>query len=101
MFDGDLAANRPHLSGLIDVEALRRAENSGAQDGSGTAPQQYEENRSGQKEDQSGAGRPLVGGQSGPRRAAEIAGSSSVSRVSENQIRENALPGPDAKDAAV
>jgi len=86
MFDGDPAASRPHLSGLIDVEALRK--------------QQYEENRSGQRGNQSGASRPLVGGQSGVSRVAEIAGSSSASRVSESQIRENAQLGPDAKDAA-
>jgi DNA primase catalytic core len=86
MFDGDPAASHPHLSGLIDVEALRK--------------HQYEENRSGQNGDQSGGGRPLVGGQSGPGRAAEITDSSSVGHVSKNQIRENAQPGPDAKDAA-
>ena len=85
MFDGDPAANRPHLSGLIDVEALRKCS--------------YEENRSGQNGGWSGGGRPLVGGQSGVGRPGENADSSSQNGVSDNPVRENTQPDGE-KDAA-
>lgn len=71
LFDGDVTAARPHLSGLLDVEKLRA--NAG-----------YDPNRSGQNGDRSGldgersgSGRPPVGGWSGPGRAGENADSSS------------------------
>ncbi len=51
LFDGDVTAQRPHLSGLLDVETLRNA--------------LYPENRSGQNSSRSGVGQPLVRGQSG------------------------------------
>lgn len=63
MFDGDVSAAKLHLSGLIDVETLRK--------------QGYDENRSGPNDGQSGVGRPPVGGQAGVGRGAENAGSSS------------------------
>jgi DNA primase len=61
LYDGDVTAGRPHLSGLIDVEELRKAD--------------YEKNRSGQNDDRSGVGRPSVGGQSGVGRGGENAAS--------------------------
>jgi hypothetical protein len=86
LFDGDPAANRPHLSGLIDVEALRK--------------QGYDENRSGQNAGQSGVGRPLVGGQSGVGRGGENAGSSSENATPDAPDGKNAQPGPEKNDAA-
>ena len=86
LFDGDPAAQRPHLSGLIDVEALRKCS--------------YEENRSGKNGDWSGVGRPLVGGQSGVGRPTENADSSSENGVSDNPVRKNTQPGPEKNDAA-
>ena len=91
LFDGDPAASRPHLSGLIDVEALRRGEAPAPADAaaSGGVPPlaarpayAYEQNRSGQNGSRSGVGQPSVRGQSGVGQGAEIAASSS----------ENALP---------
>ncbi|MGH8019285.1 MAG: DNA primase, partial [Opitutaceae bacterium] len=93
LFDGDPAANRPHLSGLIDVEALRRAGNDRAPEGSGTVPQGYDENRSGQTAGQSGVGRPLVGGQSGVGRASENGDSSSEKCEPHGPSSENVQPG--------
>ena len=75
------------ISGLIDVEKLR-------------AECDYDEKRSGSERSDSGPVRPSFGPDSGLIRAAEIVGSSSVDCVSKSQIHENALPGPDAKDAA-
>jgi DNA primase catalytic core len=92
MFDGEVTAQRPHLSGLIDVEALGRADNDRRREGSGTLPHDYEKNRSGQNEGRSGVGRPLVGGQSGVGRGAKNAQSSSEKHVSETPLRENARP---------
>jgi len=86
LFDGDAAATKPHLSGLIDVEALRKHD--------------YEKNRSGQNGDQSGVGRPLVGGQSGVGRGAEKPDSSSEKPAPDAKPGENAPPGPEKNDAA-
>jgi hypothetical protein len=61
LFDGDAAAQRPHLSGLIDVETLRNTES--------------QPNRSGVNANRSGAGRPLVGPRSGTGRVGETAAS--------------------------
>ena len=95
LFDGDPATNRPHLSGLIDVEALRRAPG-----GNGTLPHAYEENRSGQNAGRSGVGRPLVGGQSGAGRGGENASSSSENGASEAKLAENSrLEAPRTKAA--
>ena len=65
IFDGDVTAQRPHLSGLLDVEKLR-------------ADAAYDPNRSGQKADRSGlagersgSGQPPVRGWSGPGQGAE------------------------------
>jgi hypothetical protein len=78
LFDGDPTAQRPHLSGLIDVEALRK--------------HVYEENRSGQNEGQPGVGRPLVGGQSGVGQGPENAPSSSEKSGPDGQSGENSRP---------
>lgn len=86
LFDGDPAANRPHLSGLIDVEALRK--------------QEYEKNRSGQNDGQSGVGRPSVGGQSGVGRPDENGKSSSENAPQKPADDKNAQPGPEENDAA-
>ncbi len=86
LFDGDPAATRPHLSGLIDVEALRK--------------QEYEKNRSGQNEGQSGVGQPSVGGQSGVGQGAENGDSSSEKPAPDASVPKNAQPGPEKNDAA-
>ncbi len=65
LFDGEVTAQKPHLSGLLDVEKLR-------------ANPDYDPNRSGQNadrsalaSDRSGSGRPPVGEWSGPGRGAD------------------------------
>lgn len=58
LFDGDAGSGRPHLSGLLDVEALRAAATLGDRSGQNAG-------RSGPDEDRSGVGQPSVGGQSG------------------------------------
>jgi hypothetical protein len=63
LFDGDASATKPHLSGLLDVEALRKTG--------------YEKNRSGGNGDWSGVGQPSVRDQSGVGPVHENAGSSS------------------------
>ncbi|MGH8020362.1 MAG: CHC2 zinc finger domain-containing protein [Opitutaceae bacterium] len=78
LFDGDPAAQRPHLSGLIDVEALRK--------------QEYEKNRSGQNAGQSGVGQPLVRGQSGVGPGSENGDSSSENASPKRADAENAQP---------
>jgi hypothetical protein len=75
LFDGDPATSRPHLSGLIDVEALRKCT--------------YEENRSGQNEGRSGVGQPLVRGPSGIGQGDDPAVFSSENGVSNSPVREN------------
>lgn len=65
MFDGDPAAAQPHLSGLLDVEALRNATYDANRSGE-TA------NRSGQNGDRSAPGQPPVRGRSGPGQGPEI-----------------------------
>jgi hypothetical protein len=86
LFDGDVAAGRAHLSGLIDVEELRKHD--------------YEKNRSGSGDDQSGVGRPSVGGQSGVGRASEIEQSSSENHAPGAQRDGNAVHGDGADHAA-
>ena len=78
MFDGDVNAARPHLSGLIDVEALRACT--------------YEKNRSEQNGSRSGVGQPLVRGQSGVGRANSNGDSSSENGAPEVKTGENARP---------
>ena len=85
LFDGDVAAGRPHLSGLIDVAELQKHD--------------YEKNRSGFGDDQSGVGRPPVGGRSGVGRADENAQSSSENRVPGAHADGNAVHGDDAHAA--
>ncbi len=58
LYDGDAAAGKPHLSGLLDVEELRKApatEDRSAQN----------DHRSGQNEGRSGSGQPVVSPRSG------------------------------------
>jgi len=86
MFDGDAQALKPHLSGLIDVETLRK--------------QVYEENRSGQNAGQSAVGQGLVSGQSGVGQGAENGDSSSEKSAPDAKPGENAPPGPEKNDAA-
>ena len=72
MFDGDPVEEKPHFSGLLDVEKLRgRGGNDAAQKGCGTLPHGYDANRSGVKEERSGSGRPLVGPRSGGGRGSQ------------------------------
>jgi len=54
LYDGDVTAERPHLSGLLDVAELRRTDQT-AQNRSGA-----EGNRSGQKQHRSGSGQATV-----------------------------------------
>jgi hypothetical protein len=86
LFDGDVNAAKPHLSGLIDVEALRKCV--------------YEENRSGQNAGQSGVGQPSVRGQSGVGPGGENADSSSETATPKGQSGENSRPGDGEKAAA-
>ena len=109
LFDGDVNAAKPHLSGLIDVEALRRGEAPAPADApasGGVAPlaprpsHDYEENRSGKNASQSGVGQPSVRGQSGVGPGGEIAVSSSETETPEAQNDQNSRPRDDEKDAA-
>jgi len=86
LFDGDPAAQRPHLSGLIDVEALRKCT--------------YEENRSGQNGGWSGVGQPLVRGQSGVGQGDENASFTSEECEPHGQTSENSRPRSDEENAA-
>jgi post-segregation antitoxin (ccd killing protein) len=90
VFDGDVtAASRPHLSGLLDVETLRRAESMPTG-----------ENQSGQNGGWSGVGQPSVGGQSGVGQGAEKADSSSENGPTKPAPGENTQPGAEKNDAA-
>jgi len=87
LFAGDSETTERHLIGLIDVAALRQQEHPVVVDAT-TA------HRSGQSEDRSGSGRPVVGGQSGIGRVAETsliasahAGSSSLVAASKETPR--------------
>jgi hypothetical protein len=120
LFDGDPSAQRPHLSGLIDVEALRKqdeARQRGDGHAAGVAPEQsagvdlgghptsaeahnYEKNRSGQNGDRSGVGQPSVGGQSGVGQGGKNADSSSEKSSGEASASENTQPQPGENDAA-
>jgi hypothetical protein len=86
LFDGDPAAQRPHLSGLIDVEALRKCD--------------YEENRSGQNGGWSAVGQPLVRGQSGVGQGGFSVDSSSQKCEPHGQTSENARPRTGEENAA-
>ena len=86
LFDGDVGAAKPHLSGLIDVEALRK--------------HAYDENRSGQNAGQSGVGQPSVRGQSGDGQGGQNGDSSSEKPTPDASASKNAQPGPEKNDAA-
>ena len=62
LYDGAAEEMGPHISGLIDVEALRQA----------CGAQHYDAERSGSAALQSALGRGAVGGQSGPGRGDEL-----------------------------
>jgi hypothetical protein len=63
LYDGAAHSNTPHISGLIDVEALRQA----------CGAQHYDAERSGSAALQSALGRGVVGSESGPGRGDELA----------------------------
>ena len=86
LFDGDVNAAKPHLSGLIDVEALRKCV--------------YEENRSGQNASQSGVGQPSVRGQSGVGPGGKNGVSSSENAALDGKNDQNSRPGDGEKAAA-
>lgn len=70
LFDGDVTAERPHLSGLLDVAGLSPAPAAAdAAGGAASLPPRpltaYAENRSGPDANRSGVGQPPVSGQSG------------------------------------
>jgi hypothetical protein len=86
LFDGEVTAERPHLSGLIDVEALRNPAYDPNRSGENA-------NRSGLEVDRSGSGRPPVGGWSGPGRPAENSASGvtpEASALADEKAPENA-----------
>jgi DNA primase catalytic core len=86
LFDGEVTAERPHLSGLIDVEALRNPAYDPNRSGENA-------NRSGLETDRSGSGRPPVGGWSGPGRPAEnpaSGGTPEASALAAEKAPENA-----------
>ncbi|MGH8017698.1 MAG: DNA primase, partial [Opitutaceae bacterium] len=89
LFDGDVVAGKPHLSGLLEVEALRREEAAAT-----TA------NRSGQNADRSAPGQPVVSPRSGGGQGHEIAASSSEKCEPHGLSSENAQPGLPKNDAA-
>ncbi len=81
LYDGDAQQDHPHLSGLIDVAALRTSYD-------------YDEKKSGQIVNRSGSSRPQVGAKSGGGRDEEIAtivNSDKVFSISEAELTENAL----------
>lgn len=90
VFDGDVNADKPHLSGLLDVDKLRAELEKHA----------YAENRSGQNEGRSGVGQPLVRGQSGVGQAHKNAGSSSETPLTPPADDKNARPRSADDDAA-
>ena len=120
LFDGDVSAAKPHLSGLIDVEALRKqdeARQRGDGHATGVAPERsagvgigghpagadaynYEKNRSGQNAGQSGVGQPSVGGQPGVGQGGENGDSSSEKSPGAAFAPENSRPRDGEKAAA-
>lgn len=79
IYDGNGKDGKPFVPGLIDVENLRHA---------------YDANRSGQKAERSGSGRPVVGVRSGIGRideSEEIIGDQSTKRASQDACAENAV----------
>jgi hypothetical protein len=63
LYDGAAHSNTPHISGLIDIEALRQV----------CGAQHYDGERSGSAASRSALGRGVVGSQSGPGRDDEPA----------------------------
>jgi len=81
LYDGDAQEDHPHLSGLIDVAALRTSYD-------------YDEKKSGQNMHRSGSSRPQVGAKSGGGRDGESAIFASVDEafsVSKVEFAENGL----------
>jgi len=85
LFDGDAAATKPHLSGLIDVAELRKTG--------------YEKNQSGQNGHWSGVGQPSVRGQSGVGQGRENGDSSSENRTPHGPSDEKTHDGSNANAA--
>jgi DNA primase len=83
VYDGGGKDGRRHLAGLLDVEKLRRGGNDAAPPdaeasaGAGASPCDYDEEWSGVNEEQSGSGRPPVGGRSAGGRVWKTTDSSS------------------------
>ena len=87
MFDGDVTAERPHLSGLLDVEKLRAAHG-------------YDANRSGENGDRSGGGQPPVSPWSGGGQGGKNGESPSENRALASPSDENTRPGRGENAAA-
>jgi DNA primase len=97
LFDGDANANKPHLSGLLDVEKLRAQEAKTRDYDANRSGQNA--NRSGQSEDRSGSGQPPVRGRSGGGQATKNDAPASENGVTEKPIRQKPQE-PPADDAA-
>jgi DNA primase catalytic core len=101
VYDGGGKDGGRFVSGLIDVEKLRRRDgNDGAQNGGGTLPHNYDEKHPGINGEHPAPIRPVSGPVPGPFRPAENADSSSENGVSDNPVRENTQPEPGENDAA-
>lgn len=87
MFDGEVTVERPHLSGLLDVEKLRAAHG-------------YDANRSGENGERSGCGQPPVSPWSGGGQPEENTASPSENRAPASPDDKNARPRGGEKDAA-
>jgi DNA primase catalytic core len=90
VFDGDVTADKPHLSGLLDVEKLRAELEKHA----------YAENRSGQNEGRSGVGQPSATGWTGVGQPPQNAASSSETPAPDTSPGQNARSRSAGGDAA-
>ena len=106
VYDGGGKEGGRFVSGLLDVEKLRRGGNAvtppdaGASAGAGTSSCTYDEKRSGSEASDSGLNRPTFGPSSGAVPSAESDASSSEKSVVETALRENSRPRGGEKDAA-
>ncbi|HOY55554.1 MAG: DNA primase [Verrucomicrobia bacterium ADurb.Bin122] len=98
VYDGSGKDGARFVSGLLDVERLRRTGSDGAQSdavasvGAGTSPCDYDEKRSGSAEAFSGSIRAAFGPSSGVFPDSRNGGSSSETSVPDAAARENARP---------
>lgn len=96
VYDGAGKDGSRFLSGLLEVESLRRGGNAAtppdaaASAGAGAGPCDYDAQRSGVNGERSGAGRPPVGPRSAGSRGVETAASSSENCEPQGQTPENA-----------